>query len=311
MIKFLILDLDLTISTAHTRGIYKKEGINWNISDYITIDKKEKLINCLGKLKACGVKIYLCSRGELNACYWFLNDSELLEYFDGVFGAINTEEYPALDFLSNRDRYQLELNQATKNKNEQGWEFEKVRHILHISQIQGNRVEIASIYFFDDTIENIIEARKNGIRSYQVDGKNEMSLITIMKSDFLNIKCLKEEGESKQESADKMRDESADKMRDEFIDQTEKFQGSVSNAIRHFKKNSEKLKVKIFSKRLREWYANINPRTGEYTHEEFYPHPEFNKKYILNNQSDNLVNKDYKRLYLKYKKKYLKLKNSL
>ena len=100
--KIVIFDLDLTISTRHTGGRYKTVTQEWNINNFITETKKRAFVQCVEELKSCGVKIYLCSRGELDACYWFLYDSELLEYFDGVYGARNLDIYPPLDFLTDR-----------------------------------------------------------------------------------------------------------------------------------------------------------------------------------------------------------------
>ena len=82
----------------------------------------------------------------------------------------------------------------------------------------------------------------------------------------------------------------------DLIDSTEEFQGSVRNAIKYFSDHpDDKRMVKVYSKSKRRWYANTNPETPN----EFYLLNEFSKKY------------NYKHLYLKYKGKYLKLKNKL
>ena len=237
--KIVVFDLDLTISTRHTGGIYKKVKKEWDIKNYITSTKIDALIECIEKLKACNIKIYLCSRGELNACYWFLYDSNLLRYFDGVFGAKNLKKYPELHFLT--DRYSIESQEATKAIGETNWKDEKVRIIRKISELERE----SNIYFYDDTEENIVAAREDGIRSFLVNPENEMSLIDLM---IENILCLKSSS-------------------DEFIDLTEEFQGSVRNAINYFTQNPEdRRKVKVYSKSKRRWFANNKPETPN----EFY-----------------------------------------
>ena len=139
--QIVVFDLDLTISTRHTGGIYKTELREWDISNYITSTKRDALIECFQKLKSCNIKIYLCSRGELNACYWFLHDSNLLTYFDGVFGANNLRDYPDLHFLT--DRYSIEYQEATKSIGYDKWHEEKARIIRRISELES----ISNIYF--------------------------------------------------------------------------------------------------------------------------------------------------------------------
>ena len=76
------------------------------------------------------------------------------------------------------------------------------------------------------------------------------------------------------------------KVRDEFVDSTLEFGGSISNAMAYFAVNPKQRKVKVYSKRKKKWFANTNPETGEYTHEIFYEHPEFNP-HTKNHSSQN------------------------
>ena len=93
-------------------------------------------------------------------------------------------------------------------------------------------------------------------------------------------------------------------LTDEIFDLTAEFEESVRNAIAFFTDHPNYKRIaKIKSSRRNKWYANTNPKTGEYTHEKFYEYSEFNKKYLINDI--------YKNKYYKYKKKYLQLKKGL
>lgn len=244
--KIVVFDLDLTISSKHTYGLYKKKNLNkqWDIYEYMTETEQENMILILKTLRSCGYKIYLCSRGELCACYWFLIDSRLINYFDGVYGSIteNIENYPILDKKYNT-RFQVENSiSKLKKRIEKHWEYEKVRIIKDII-CKGNDDLLKNVLFFDDEEKNVTVAVEAKIDSFQVDIKNKMSLIELL---YTNISCLK----------------------DIIYDATEIFGGSVTNGILYFQKqdrdrNKDVLKIKIRSKRFNKYYSNTGDK-GEF-----------------------------------------------
>lgn len=133
--KILILDFDLTLTDIHTRGRINDNLLYWNSNDNFNL-----IINTLQIMKNSGNwKIYIVSRGIESDIKNYLKKLNVIELFDNVYGAID----------------QTHLSRPTYI-----WAKYKVEYIEKIKT--QNNLESNNIFYIDDTIENITEAKKAG-----------------------------------------------------------------------------------------------------------------------------------------------------
>lgn len=132
--KILALDFDLTITDIHTRGHIKQTQLYWHSSDNLYL-----LTNCLCKFKNSGWLIYIVSRGIKEDIVQYLTKLNIIELFDGIYGASNYTHFA---------------------ENAITWSRYKTEYLDIIISINNTKKE--NLYFIDDTEENIIYAKSSG-----------------------------------------------------------------------------------------------------------------------------------------------------
>lgn len=160
-IKILVLDFDLTITDIHTKGRICKENTYWYCQENLN-----QLVKTLTKFKNIGWKIFIVSRGICQDIKNYLVRLNISYLFDEIYGATDLSH----------------LSHGTYK-----WSEYKKQYLNLI--VYENKTNKESVYFIDDTEENIQCAKSNGYSNSFVlpnIGVNSLTLVSMLEKIFLD-----------------------------------------------------------------------------------------------------------------------------
>lgn len=133
----LVLDFDLTMTDFHTGG-----NIIFNMFYWKSKENLNSLIFLLEKFKNLNFGIYVVTRNIESNVIKYLKLYELSNLIDKVYGAINNKH----------------MEEGTIQ-----WSYHKIDYLNEIIRLES--IPKSNIYFYDDTITNILVAKSNGFNN--------------------------------------------------------------------------------------------------------------------------------------------------
>jgi len=166
--KVFVFDFDQTLIMGHSCGQPEIHDIHL----FGEMEHKYKLNEMLQNLFDKNIPVYVNTRGQASFIKNFLDFHTNPQYIKDVYGASNLEAIsdPFLDkkLFYETDQKVFEILQKfnftdLKDSSSRVWSFQKSYYLNEICKKEN--VSKENVYFFDDTLINVLYARENGFKN--------------------------------------------------------------------------------------------------------------------------------------------------